>query len=104
MTAVEFFLYCAGSGTLLVSFAAAARLVRQPVSRQRAAQPRWEPVPEQGDPNLEGLAKRLQQVQHARYASPIVYRELPVGAGPQQRVIVPARLRSPQGEPPKKKG
>jgi hypothetical protein len=72
---VDFLLYCAGCGIVLVSSGAAIRLIKGSVSKAPskaplpAPAPKWEPVPE---PSSEGLADRLTAFQSARFATPIV--------------------------------
>ena len=94
MTAAEFFMYCAGLGTVLISTGATVRLIRRPAPAREAARPRWEQVPDTADPAVEGLTRRLRDVQQTRYAPPIVHRELSADAGPPPRPTARAvRLR-----------
>lgn len=106
MQATDFFLYCLGISVVLVSTAGALRLMspsRPKVSKEQPA-PKWEPVP---DPTDAGLHGRLQAFQSARYASPIVKRQLGEDVGPRQRPPVapppipirrPAPPRDPEGD------
>ncbi len=101
--AVDFLLYCAGSGIVLVSAATAVRLIASPGktkanSQPVQSQPKWEAVP---DPTTEGLGNRLAQFQQERFASPIVRRTLSQDAGPRQRTQTwPVTRPRPPVQPP----
>jgi hypothetical protein len=98
ISGVDFMMYCAGVGTLMVSSAAAFRLIagdrrNADAIRHKTEQamtkntPKWEPIP---DPASEGLQDRLQAFQAARFSSPIVQRTLTDDVGPVVRpVIIP---------------
>jgi len=81
LSAFEFFLYCVGIGTLLVSIAGACRLLLG-IERQSPREQNTLPVDE--PETNAGLARRLQEFQTARFATPIVQRT-------QQRVTIPNR-------------
>lgn len=92
--AVDFILYCLGISAILVSTGVSIKLVtgtaRSRTSKDQST-PKWEPVP---DPTTDGLENRLRTFQSARYASPLVRRQLSADAGPrppQPRPPIPIR-------------
>lgn len=106
MQAVDFVLYCLGTSSVLVASAAAYRIAAGArnataanKTKETAAIPKWEPVP---DPSTEDLAGRLQVFQAARFASPIVQRQLDPQAGPPTRLQMPSRpnIRPTTARPP----
>ena len=104
MTAIDFLLYCTGTGVVLVSGAAAVRLIAgsrpHTVQSKPAPAPKWEPLP---DPAAEGLADRLQAFQTTRFASPIVRRREDRPPTPGEpggpRVVPPIRTLQPRTRP-----
>lgn len=97
MQAVDFVLYCLGASAVLVSSAASIRLVtggRPAPKPAKPPAPKFEAVPDPGD----GLQDRLTAFQSARFASPIVQRQLSDDAGPPPRF--PPVRRAPLPVPP----
>ena len=90
MTALDFIMYCTGFGIVTISIGVALRLSSGTFQRRRKAEAPasneqvWQSVPVT-DPSGEGLAKRMLEFQTARYASPIMQRQLSDDAGPPQR-------------------
>lgn len=101
MNAVDFVMYCAGTGILVISVGVAIRLTSSLFYRTRkntthtSQEKIWEPI---SDPASDGLAKRLVEFQTARYASPILQRSLSEDAGPRQRSF--SQPQQPQNSPP----
>ena len=89
MTALDFIMYCTGFGIVTISIGAALRLSSGTFQRRRkvdaptSGEQVWQPVPVT-DPSGEGLAKRMLEFQTARYASPIMQRQLSDDAGPRR--------------------
>jgi len=89
MTSLDFIMYCTGVGIVSVSLGAALRLASGTFQRRRKVETPatneqvWQPVPVT-DPSGEGLAKRMLEFQTARYASPIMQRQLSDDAGPRR--------------------
>ena len=89
MTALDFIMYCTGIGIVTISAGVALRLSSSTLQRHRKVEtpqsnePVWQPVTEPPD----GLAKRMLEFQTARYASPIMQRQLSDDAGPPRRTF-----------------
>lgn len=96
MTAVDFVLYCAGSGLLMLSAAGAFRLLmgdKKPTPPPPPVE-QFQQKPEEVSPDL-GLTDRLRRFQEQRFASPIINRQLeregysPSPGEPGGRRVVP---------------
>lgn len=101
MSAVDFVLYCTGISTVLVSLAVAVRLVKTggqstKTNKDAGSPPKWEPVPDPGG----DLSNRLQAFQSARYASPIVQRQMGPDVNPPRPAIRPIRPIAARPKPP----
>ena len=99
MSAVDFLLYCAGVGILLLSGGMTVRLAR---GDKKSTEPAPPPPPAEELPaNDLGLTDRLRAFQEQRFAAPIFYhrqveREYVPGPGePGGRRVVPPPRRQP---------
>src|SRR5581483_656613 len=111
MSSVDFVLYCAGSGLLLLSAAGAFRLVVS--EKQPSPLPSVRPEPEHSPlPADMHLSARMRQFHNQRFASPIVRRQgdlrwggyAPTPGEPGGRRVVPPigqlrNLRHPTNRP-----
>ncbi len=97
MTEFEFLTYCVGVSTVIVSLGVAIRLGRHPPIPARVDQADTQ----RPEPVADLLAARLQALQEARYASPIVQRVLDPRAVPLRRPVRPTPV-PVRGPAPKK--
>lgn len=118
--ATEFLWVCLGSSTLLVSTAGSlwmlgfGRKSSKSSLQDAPTVPRSFPVQQAkvvlnedlpGTPDHAGLAKRLQEFQHARYASPIVQRVVDPARGPAPHQLTVRKRQAtipPPAPPPRR--